>query len=66
MLTLDTWNPTIRTLYIMALVTLWLGATIANVAFIAGYTVNFIGLAGISVFVGVELVRAYKGDSSHI
>jgi len=66
MLTLDTWNPTIRTLYIMTLVTLWLAATIANVAFIAGYTVNFIGLVGISVFVGIELVRAYKGDSSHV
>lgn len=57
---LDDWNPTVRSLYIMLLVALWLGATIANIAFIAGYTVNFTGLAGISVFVAVQLVRAVE------
>lgn len=60
MFTLDDWNPTVRSLYITVLVALWLGATIANVALIAGYVVNFTGLVGISIFVSIMLVRAYK------
>ncbi|MBZ0127899.1 MAG: hypothetical protein K8F59_02160 [Rhodobacteraceae bacterium] len=64
MLTLENWNPTLRTLYITALVILWVGATIANIATIFGLSVDLIGLAGISVFVGVELVRAVKQPSA--
>jgi len=64
MLTLSNWNPTLRTLYITALVVLWVGATIANVATIFGLSVDFIGLVGISVFVGAQLVRSYRGDSN--
>ena len=58
---LENWNPALRTIYISALVVLWVAATIANVATIFGLSVDFIGLAGISVFIGVELVRSYKG-----
>ncbi|MCB1366533.1 MAG: hypothetical protein KDK00_02110 [Rhodobacteraceae bacterium] len=64
MLTLENWNPTLRTLYITSLVILWVGATIANIATIFGLSVDLIGLAGISVFVGVELVRAVKQPSA--
>ena len=64
MLTLENWNPTLRTLYITSLVILWVGATIANIATIFGLSVDLIGLAGISIFVGVELVRAVKQPSA--
>ena len=58
MFTLENWNPTLRTIYISALVILWIGATLANVATIFGLSVNMVGLVGISVFIGIELVRA--------
>ena len=64
MFTLENWNPTLRTIYISALVILWIGATLANVATIFGLSVDFIGLVGISVFVGAQLVRSYRGDSN--
>lgn len=66
MMTLENWNPTVRTLYVMCLISLWLGATIANVAMIVGVNINFVGLMGISVFVGIELVRAYKGGTATV
>jgi len=55
--TLENWNPTLRTVYISALVILWIGATLANVATIFGLSVDMVGLVGISVFIGIELVR---------
>jgi len=58
---LENWNPAFRKIYITVLVILWVGATIANVATIFGLPVDFVGLAGISVFIGAELVRSYKG-----
>lgn len=61
MLTLDKLNPSLRTIYITSLVILWVGAMIANVATLFGASVVFSGLAGISVFIGVEIVRSYKG-----
>lgn len=64
MLTLENWNPTIRTLYISTLVILWVGATIANIATIFGLRVDLVGLVGISVFVGIEVVRAVKRPSA--
>ncbi len=57
MFTLENWNPTLRTVYISALVILWIGATLANVATIFGLSVDMVGLVGISVFIGIELVR---------
>jgi len=61
--TLETPQTTFRTIYIMALIILWVGATIANVATIFGYSVDFVGLVGISVFIGIELVRSYRGST---
>ena len=62
MLTLKNWNASFRYIYIISLVTLWVGATIANISTIFGQSVDVLGLAGISVFVGVQLVRSYKGE----
>jgi len=50
--------PALRQAYYMMLVSLWTGATIANVATILGKTVHFVPLSGISVFIGVMLVRS--------
>ena len=50
--------PALRQAYYMILVSLWTGATIANVATILGKSVHFVPLAGISVFIGVMLVRS--------
>jgi len=60
MKTLEKWNPALRTLYITLLVVMWVAATIANVVTIFGLSINLVGLIGISVFIGVELVRGYK------
>jgi hypothetical protein len=59
-MTLENWNPTYRQIWITLLVTLWIGATIANIATIYQMSVNFAGLAGISIFVAVLLVRSLR------
>jgi len=58
--TLVAQRPTLLTLYFTSLVIVWLAATIANLATIFGYQINPAGLVGISVFVGVMLVRSFK------
>ncbi len=55
--------PALRKAWHMVLVALWIGATIANVAYIFGISVQFAGLAGISVFSAVMLVRAVRDDA---
>jgi hypothetical protein len=54
------WPYSIQILYITSLVTLWVGATIANVSTVFGMSVDMMGLAGISVFIGAMLVRSYQ------
>ncbi len=55
--------PALRKAWYMLLVALWLGATIANIAYILGIQVQFAGLAGISVFSAVMLVRALRDEA---
>lgn len=59
MLNLNTMNPNFRTLYIFALIALWVGATIANIATIANLSVDGIGLTAVSVFISGMILRSY-------
>ncbi len=63
MLTLLNNYPACRVFYVTLLVVLWVGATITNVSTLFGTSQAFLGLAGISVFIGVEIVRSYKRET---
>ncbi len=59
MMTLNNMTPFVRTLYVTVLITLWVGATIANIATIAHLDVDMLGLTAISVFIAGMIVRSY-------
>ncbi|MFQ5438928.1 MAG: hypothetical protein ACE5DK_08870 [Paracoccaceae bacterium] len=53
-------TPPFRALYVTALVALWIGATIANIATIFELTVSIGWLAGVSVAAGIAIVRQFR------
>jgi len=59
MLSIDKMSPNFRTVYIFALISLWVGATIANLATIAGLAVDGFGLVAVSVFISGMILRSY-------
>jgi len=59
MLSLDKMSTNFRTVYVFVLITIWVGAMLANIATIAGLNVEITGLIGVSVFIGAMIVRSY-------
>lgn len=57
---ISNWPPLFQTVYITALVVLWVGATIANISTVFGLSVNMMGLFGASLFIGAMIVRSYR------
>jgi len=52
--------PSVRTLHNFALVTLWVGATLANLASVYGVQVQAVGLIAISFFISGMIIRGYR------
>ncbi len=54
--------PALRSLHIGTLITLWVGATIANIATLLDVEVAFTGLAGGAILVGFLLLRLWQAS----
>ena len=52
--------PALRSLHIGTLITLWVGATIANIATLMDVRVGFAGLAGGAILAGFMLLRLWQ------